>query len=110
MSKINFDIALYRSPYFENLVEELYRISIQKRSIYKKIKTEDDYKNKLSFEERGILNHITDCENKILIEIISYKDWFTQSDGCLQKLKHKLGIKPNIPDKEEYDIYPVNIY
>lgn len=109
MSKINYDIALYRSPYFENLIEELYRISIQKRNIYKKINTEDDYRNKLSFEERGILKHISDRENKILFEIISYKDWFSQSDGCIQKLKQRLGLKTNISDKEEYDVYPVNI-
>lgn len=36
MPSINYDIALYRSPYYENLIEELHRISSQKRNIYKK--------------------------------------------------------------------------
>lgn len=110
MSRINYDIALYRSPYYENLIEELYRISSQKRNIYKKIKTEHDYRTKLSFEEKGILSHLSDRENKILFEILTHKDWFAQNDLFINSLKQKLGIKPNTNDREELNYHPVNLF
>ena len=43
MSSINYDIALYNSPLFEDLVSEFYRISRYKRNIYRKIRNEDEY-------------------------------------------------------------------
>ena len=42
MSNLNYDIALYNTPFFENLVSEFYRISRNKRNIYKKIRNEED--------------------------------------------------------------------
>jgi hypothetical protein len=75
MSNVNYDIALYNSPFFEDLVSELYRISRYKRNIYKKIRNEDEYKKKLSFEERIILKELSTKENKIILEILINKHW-----------------------------------
>ncbi|KAF0153194.1 MAG: hypothetical protein FD143_271 [Ignavibacteria bacterium] len=85
MSQINFDIVLYSSPYFENLVSELYRISRYKRNIYKKIRTEDEFSKKLSSEERTILKYLSEKENQILIEILANKQWLIKqkTDNCV---------------------------
>ena len=77
MSQINFDIVLYNSPFFENLVNEFHRISKYKRNIYKKIRNEEEYSKKLSNEERIILKDLSDKENKILLEILANKQWLT---------------------------------
>ncbi|MFA7420277.1 MAG: hypothetical protein WCZ90_11390 [Melioribacteraceae bacterium] len=77
MSPINFDIVLYNSPFFENLVNEFHRISKYKRNIYKKIRNEEEYSKKLSNEERIILKDLSDKENKILLEILANKQWLT---------------------------------
>lgn len=75
MTHITFEIALYNTPYFENLVSEFYRISRYKRNIYKKVKNEEEFLKKLSNEERIILNELSEKENKILLEILSNKQW-----------------------------------
>ncbi len=108
MSKINYDIALYRSPYYENLIEELHRISAQKRNIYKKIKTENDFHSKLSFEERGILKDLSEREDKIIFEILMHKDWFINNNELLQSFKQKFGINHFNNEKDDFDRYPVN--
>lgn len=77
MSQINFDIVLYSSPFFENLVNEFHRISKYKRNIYKKIRNEEEYLKKLSNEERIILKDLSEKENKILLEILANKQWLT---------------------------------
>ena len=79
MPHVNFDIALYRSPYFENLISEFYRISRYKRNIYKKISTEEEYEKKLSAEEKTILKDLSEKENKILLEILSHKNWVNRN-------------------------------
>jgi hypothetical protein len=52
MPGLSYEIALYNSPLFEELVSELYRISRYKRNIYSKVKNVDEFHKKLSVEER----------------------------------------------------------
>lgn len=75
MSKINYEITLYHSPYHDTLVEELSNLIKQKKSIYRKIKSEKDFETKLSFEEREILKHLIAKEDKILMELVEHKGW-----------------------------------
>ena len=80
MSQINFDIVLYNSPFFENLVNEFHRISKYKRNIYKKIRNEEEYSKKLSNEERFILKDLSNKENRILLEILANKQWLKSTE------------------------------
>lgn len=93
MSNINFEIALYNSPFFEELVSELYRISRYKRNIYKKIRSEDEYKKKLSFEERAILKDLSKKENKLLLEILVNKHWLNLPTETVDFFVEALGDK-----------------
>jgi hypothetical protein len=105
MSQTNYDIALYNSPYFENLISELYRISRYKRNIYRKIRTEHDYNKKLSFEERLILKDLSEKENKILLEILVNKNWLNLSHESIGPSMEKLisEYKLQHTEKENYD-------
>lgn len=75
MSRINYELTLYHSPYHDTLVEELSSIIKQKKNIYRNIQTERDFNSKLSFEEREILKHLISKEDKILLELIEHKGW-----------------------------------
>ncbi|RJP58992.1 MAG: hypothetical protein C4543_07280 [Ignavibacteriales bacterium] len=77
MSKINYELTLYHSPYHDILIEELSSIIKQKKSIYRNIQTESDFYNKLSYEEKEILKHLITKEDKILYELIQHKGWIT---------------------------------
>ena len=105
MSQINFDIALYNSPFFENLVSELFRISKYKRNIYKKIRSEEEYSRKLSYEERSILKDLSEKENKILLEIMVSKNWLGLPTDSVKYFTQALGEKYDsntYPEKEDY--------
>jgi len=93
MSNINFDIALYNSPFFESLVGEFYRISRYKRNIYRKIRNEEEYNRKLSCEERMILKDLSEKENKILLEILANKQWLDLPGSTVEFFKSNLGTK-----------------
>ena len=77
MPSLSYEIALYNSPTFEELVSELYRISRYKRNIYKKVKNVDEFHRKLSLEERTILEDLSAKENKIIFEILVNKNWLS---------------------------------
>ncbi|MFA3783582.1 hypothetical protein ABRY23_11010 [Melioribacteraceae bacterium 4301-Me] len=95
MSTLNYEIALYNSPYFENLVTELFRICRYKSNIYSKIQTEKDYLKKLSYEERLILSDLTKKENKILLEILISKNWLNLPEESIVYFEEQLGEKLN---------------
>jgi hypothetical protein len=105
MSQTNYDIALYNSPYFENLISELYRISRYKRNIYRKIRTEQEYNKKLSFEERMILKDLSEKENKILLEILVNKNWLNLPQESMGPFMEKLisEYKLQRSEEEKYD-------
>ena len=106
MSNVNYDIALYNSPFFEDLVSELFRISRYKRNIYKKIRNEDEYKKKLSFEERIILKELSKKENKIILEILINKHWLDLPSNFIDYFSKNLDEKydPNFSMADEkYD-------
>jgi len=106
MSQTNYDIALYNSPYFENLISELYRISRYKRNIYRKIHNEQEYNVKLSFEERMILKDLSEKENKILLEILVNKNWLNLPSESIDFFMEKLGTnkyKLQCSEEERYD-------
>lgn len=109
MSKINFDIALYNSPFFEELINELYRISRYKRNIYRKIRNEEDYKKKLSFEERAILKDLSTKENKIILEILVNKHWLNLPADSIDFFTENLGEKYNFLSTAEYEKYDTNL-
>ena len=75
MSKINYEITLYHSPYHDTLVEELSSLIKQKKSIYRNIHSEREFRDKLSYEEREILKHLIAKEDEILLELIKHKGW-----------------------------------
>ncbi len=93
MSQINYDIALYNSPFFENLVTELFRICRYKSNIYKRIRSEEEYSQKLSYEERYILEDLSEKENKILLEIMASKNWLNLPAESVNFFVEKLGDK-----------------
>lgn len=95
MSSINYDIALYNSPLFEDLVSEFYRISRYKRNIYRKIRNEDEYHKKLSWEERTILKDLSEKENKIILEILINKHWLDLPSNFIDYLGKNLDEKYN---------------
>jgi hypothetical protein len=109
MSSINYDIALYNTPFFENLVSEFYRISKYKRNIYKKIRNEDDYRKKLSFEERIILKDLSEKENKIILEILVNKNWLNLPSGTIDYFVSNLGEKYNSKSTDEIEKYETNL-
>lgn len=96
MSQVNFDIVLYNSPFFENLVNEFHRISKYKRNIYRKIRNEEEYSKKLSNEERFILKDLSDKENRILLEILANKQWLKSTDDASYVFvnEYKLELDP----------------
>jgi len=96
LSRINFDIVLYNSPFFENLVNEFHRISKYKRNIYRKIKNEEEYSKKLSNEERFILKDLSDKENRILLEILANKQWLKSTEDISYVFinEYKLELNP----------------
>jgi len=109
MSNLNYDIALYNTPFFENLVSEFYRISRYKRNIYKKIRNEDDYKKKLSYEERIILKDLSEKENKIILEILVNKNWLDLPSGTIDYFISNLGEQYNSKSTSENDKYETNL-
>ena len=105
MSHINYDIALYNTPFFESLVSELYRISRYKTNIYKKIRNEEEYIKKLSQEERVILKDLSEKENKILLEIMAHKNWLSLPSDSVEFFIQTLGNKYDTKaysEKEDY--------
>lgn len=109
MSNINYDIALYNSPFFEELVSELFRISRYKRNIYKKIRNEEEYRKKLSFEERSILKDLSAKENKIILEILVNKHWLNLLPSSIDFFTENLGDKYNSPSSVENENYNNNL-
>ena len=93
MSQINYDITLYNFLNHEDLVGELYRISRYKRNIYKKIRNEEEYQVKLSREERIILDDLSKKENKVLLEILTKKQWLGLPIEYIDYLSKQLDIK-----------------
>ncbi len=81
MSKLNYEITLYHSPYHDALLEELSSIIRQKKNIYRNLHSEKDIENHLSFEEREILKHLIAREDKILLELIEHKGWLRSVDN-----------------------------
>lgn len=109
MSNINYDIALYNSPLFEDLVSEFYRISRYKRNIYRKIKNEEEYNKKLSWEERTILKDLSEKENKIILEILLNKNWLNLPLQTIEYFESKFGDKYNPPISDGDEKYENNI-
>ena len=109
MSSINYDIALYNSPLFEDLVSEFYRISRYKRNIYRRIKNEDEYNKKLSWEERTILKDLSEKENKIILEILLNKNWLNLPVQTIEFFESKFGDKCSPPMADGYEKYNNNI-
>jgi len=109
MSSINYDIALYNTPFFENLVSEFYRISRYKRNIYKKIRNEEDYKEKLSYEERIILKDLSEKENKIILEILVNKNWLDLPAGTIDYFVSSLREQYNSKSTCENEKYETNL-
>lgn len=93
MSQISYDITLYNSPGYENLITELYRISRYKRNIYKKIRTEEEFNKKLSYDDKAILNDLTKKENEVLLEILTNKMWLGLPLDYIEYLSKKLKNK-----------------
>ncbi len=93
MSQISYDITLYNSPGYENLITELYRISRYKRNIYKKIRNEEEYNKKLSFDDRSILSDLSKKENEVLLEILASKLWLALPMEYIEYLSKKLNNK-----------------
>jgi len=89
MSRINYELTLYHSPYHDTLVEELSNIIKQKKNIYRNILTERDFNSKLSFEEREILKHLISKEDKILLELIEHKGWMKFNGANLNSLANE---------------------
>lgn len=100
MSKINYEITLYHSPYHDTLVEELTNLIKQKKSIYKRIHTEKDFETKLSFEEREILKHLISKEDKILMELVEHKGWLKRIADSQENLSSR--IDEDIDYREHY--------
>ena len=109
MSTINYDIALYNSPLFEDLVSEFYRISRYKRNIYRKIRNEDEYNKKLSWEERTILKDLSEKENKIILEILLNKNWLNLPSQSIEYFESKFGGKCSSPISDGYEKYDNNV-
>jgi len=109
MSNLNYDIALYNTPFFENLVSEFYRISRNKRNIYKKIRNEEDYREKLSYEERVILKDLSEKENKIILEILVNKNWLDLPSGTIDYFVSNLGEQYNPESPAENEKYETNL-
>lgn len=109
MSSINYDIALYNSPLFEELVSEFYRISRYKRNIYRKIRNEDEYHKKLSWEERTILKDLSEKEDKIILEILLNKNWLNLPLQTIEYFESKFGDKCSPPISDGDEKYENNI-
>lgn len=109
MSNVNFEIALYNTPSFEELINELYRISCYKRNIYRKIKNEKEYFKKLSYEERVILKDLSLKEDKLIIEILVNKNWLNLPAETIEYLEEKLGKKLVSKSGEEFDKYETSV-
>lgn len=84
MSLLNYEITLYHTPYIDNLVAELQSIIRKKKSLYKDVKSESDYHKKLSFEERQFIKHLSNEEDKILLQLIEHKGWKVETTGRTQ--------------------------
>lgn len=105
MSKLNYEITLYHSPYHDSLVEELSSIIKQKKNIYRNIQSESDYADKLTFEEKEILKHLISKEDSILLELIEHKGWLNRFDD-LENLFNQKRAERNRSD----DDYDMNAY
>lgn len=102
MSKLNYEITMYHSPYHDTLVEELSNIIKQKKSIYRRIQSEKDFNEKLSYEEREIMKHLIAKEDKILIELIEHKGWLNKFESFEKLLKDRCSILNNYDDEYEH--------
>lgn len=106
MSKINYELTLYHSPYHDNLVEELSSLIKQKKSIYKNIRSESEFNSKLSCEEREILKHLIAKEDRLLLELIKHKGWHSKiSDEEFSQLKNSLSTE----DRSDYEYLASNL-
>ena len=85
MSRLNFEITLYHTPYIENLLTELQSVINQKRTLYRNVKSESDFHKKLTFEEREIIKHLTLEEERILLKLIDHKGWTVNTNQQSEK-------------------------
>lgn len=79
MNSLNYEFSFLNSPYHESLINSLIDISTQKRKLASRLKSEDDYFNKLTYEERSAYQYLSQEENRILLEIITVKGWFNSN-------------------------------
>ena len=102
INKINYEITLYNSPYYDNLIQDLIQVNRQKKNILKRIKSEEDYQNLLDFEERKFLQYLSKKEGDLLKEIMTLKQAFNYENTTGNNWK----ISPEKND--DFDIYRVN--
>ena len=75
MENLNLEITLNHSPFYDNLLVELQSVAEQKKKILRKVKSQDEIEEKLSFNERQILKHLINKESEILMQLIEIKGW-----------------------------------
>lgn len=102
MSKLNYEITMYHSPYHDTLVEELSNIIKQKKSIYRRIQSEKDLNEKLSYEAKEIMKHLIAQEDKILIDLIEHKGWLNKFESFEKSLNDRRSIFNNYDEEYEY--------
>ena len=98
MENINLEITLNHSPFYDNLLVELQSVAEQKKRILRRVKSQDEIEDKLSFTERQILKHLMNKENEILMQLIELKGWSLNNF----KKKNKVYNSAASYDEREY--------
>lgn len=99
MSKLNYELSLLNSPYFDKLIKEMKLILEQKRKLLFGIKNTAEFNNKLSYAEKGIYGSIVKREEELLLEMIHIKGW-SLTDNSENLLNTDLS--------EDFDVYDTN--
>lgn len=99
MENINLEITLNHSPFYDNLLVELQSVAEQKKKILRRVKSQGEIDDKLSFTERQILKHLMNKENEILMQLIELKGW------SLNSLKKKNKVYNSAASYEDREYY-----
>lgn len=98
MENINLQITLNHTPFYDNLLVELQSVAEQKKKILRRVKSQEEIEDKLSFTERQILKHLMNKENEILMQLIELKGWSLNN----LKKKNKVYNSAAYEERENY--------
>lgn len=75
MNDFNYEITLNNTPYYIDLLNELYDTLNKKQKILSRIRFKAEINALMDYQDRHLLKHLNMKEDELLREILSLKGW-----------------------------------